>query len=77
MVTLCFLCSSTDLDFLHSWFLRSQAGIDVCAERLADEIRDIKAEHPSLEFISLVGLSIGGLICRCAIDTSSTHPEFP
>jgi len=43
---------------------KSQAGIDVCAERLADEILVIKAEHPSLEFISLVGLSIGGLICR-------------
>jgi len=43
---------------------RSMAGIDVCGQRVADEILQIASEHPSLEHLSLVGLSLGGIICR-------------
>ncbi|GAB4821319.1 hypothetical protein N2152v2_008365 [Parachlorella kessleri] len=41
-------------------------GIDICGERLADEIRGVIEEHPGLERISLFGHSMGGLIARFA-----------
>lgn len=34
-------------------------GIDVCGQRLADEMRAVVAQHPSLERISVVGHSMG------------------
>lgn len=37
-------------------------GIDVCGERLAEEIRAVVAQHPGLARISLVSHSMGGLI---------------
>ena len=41
-------------------------GIDVCGERLADEMRRVVALHPRLERLSIVGHSMGGLISRYA-----------
>ena len=45
-------------------FPRAQTfdGVDVCGERLAEEIREVVAAHPSLERISLLGHSMGGLM---------------
>ena len=37
-------------------------GVDVCGERLAEEIRGVVAAHPGLERISLLGHSMGGLM---------------
>ncbi|KAG1674863.1 hypothetical protein FOA52_015253 [Chlamydomonas sp. UWO 241] len=42
-------------------------GIDVCGGRLADEMRSVIARHPSLERISVVGHSMGGLVLRYAV----------
>ncbi|GLI70839.1 hypothetical protein VaNZ11_015852, partial [Volvox africanus] len=42
-------------------------GIDVCGQRLADEIRSVAAAHPSLQRISVIGHSMGGLLLRYAI----------
>ncbi|GIL80454.1 hypothetical protein Vretifemale_9661, partial [Volvox reticuliferus] len=42
-------------------------GIDVCGQRLADEIRSVAASHPSLQRISVIGHSMGGLLLRYAI----------
>ena len=47
--------------------LKTFDGIDVCGERLADEIRDIVRSEPGLKYISVVGHSLGGLIARYAI----------
>lgn len=41
-------------------------GIDVCGQRLVEEIRDVVSENPGLEHISLVGHSMGGLLARWA-----------
>ncbi|KAL4445864.1 hypothetical protein ABPG77_009063 [Micractinium sp. CCAP 211/92] len=45
---------------------RTFEGIDVCGERLAEEIRAVVAQHPGLARISLLGHSMGGLISRYA-----------
>ena len=43
----------------------SKLGIDVCAQELVDEIREFILQHPGLfRRISLVGMSLGGLIQR-------------
>ncbi|EFJ47651.1 hypothetical protein VOLCADRAFT_91609, partial [Volvox carteri f. nagariensis] len=42
-------------------------GIDVCGQRLADEIRSVVAAHPSLQRISVIGHSMGGLLLRYAV----------
>ncbi len=42
-------------------------GIDECGLRLADEIRGVVAKHSSLEEITFIGHSLGGLIARYAI----------
>jgi len=39
-------------------------GIDVCGQRLADEVRRAVAARPSLERVSIVGHSMGGLLGR-------------
>lgn len=39
-------------------------GIDKCGERLADEIRAVVAQHPTLERFSAIGHSMGGLLLR-------------
>lgn len=41
-------------------------GVDVCGQRLAHEIQDIIARHPELEYISMIGHSMGGLMLRYA-----------
>lgn len=41
-------------------------GVDSCGLRLAEEIRQLRSDHPSLCRISLVGHSMGGLIARHA-----------
>ncbi|CAN8305686.1 unnamed protein product [Cochlearia groenlandica] len=42
-------------------------GVDVMGERLAEEVRLVIKRHPSLQKISFVGHSLGGLIARYAI----------
>uniref|UniRef100_A0A1J3GS50 DUF676 domain-containing protein n=1 Tax=Noccaea caerulescens TaxID=107243 RepID=A0A1J3GS50_NOCCA len=42
-------------------------GVDVMGERLAQEVRSVIKRHPSLQKISFVGHSLGGLIARYAI----------
>eukprot|EP00798_Chlamydomonas_sp_ICE-L_P017627 gene17627-23968_t len=42
-------------------------GIDCCGHRLASEICDIVEKHDSLEEISVIGHSMGGLISRYAL----------
>ncbi|GLC52657.1 hypothetical protein PLESTB_000654200 [Pleodorina starrii] len=42
-------------------------GIDVCGQRLADEIRSVTTAYPSLQRISVIGHSMGGLLLRYAI----------
>lgn len=39
-------------------------GIDLCGERLADEMRRVVSENPTLERVSVVGHSMGGLLLR-------------
>jgi esterase/lipase len=39
-------------------------GIMTCAEKLAKEIKEEVAKYPDLKRISLVGMSLGGLIQR-------------
>eukprot|EP00192_Tetraselmis_astigmatica_P008172 CAMPEP_0117684162 /NCGR_PEP_ID=MMETSP0804-20121206/20908_1 /TAXON_ID=1074897 /ORGANISM="Tetraselmis astigmatica, Strain CCMP880" /LENGTH=640 /DNA_ID=CAMNT_0005495047 /DNA_START=272 /DNA_END=2195 /DNA_ORIENTATION=+ len=46
---------------------RSTDGIDVCGERLANEIRMIVSQVPELESISFIGHSLGGLMSRYAV----------
>lgn len=41
-------------------------GIMACAHRLREEILAVVGQHRTLKKISLVGLSMGGLICRAA-----------
>lgn len=41
-------------------------GIDVCGQRLADEIRGLVAQHPSLQRISVIGHSMVGQAGRLA-----------
>ncbi len=41
-------------------------GIDVCGERLAEEIWAEVAKYPSLQKMSLIGHSMGGLLIRYA-----------
>eukprot|EP00123_Amoebidium_parasiticum_P022022 comp77966_c0_seq1/m.48302 comp77966_c0_seq1/g.48302 ORF comp77966_c0_seq1/g.48302 comp77966_c0_seq1/m.48302 type:complete len:380 (-) comp77966_c0_seq1:107-1246(-) len=42
-------------------------GVDVCGRDLADEILQVVSQHPSLQEISIIGFSLGGLITRYAI----------
>ncbi|WIA18520.1 hypothetical protein OEZ85_009970 [Tetradesmus obliquus] len=46
---------------------RTYDGIDMCGTRLAAEITQLAAAHPSLCSISLLGHSMGGLIARYAL----------
>ena len=46
---------------------RTLSGIDTCGKRVAEEIRQLVAEHPSLRRISFLGHSMGGLISRYAV----------
>ncbi|QDZ24487.1 alpha/beta-hydrolase [Chloropicon primus] len=48
-------------------FLKTFDGIDTCGGRLAEEIKDIVREQPSLKTLSVVGHSLGGLISRYAL----------
>ena len=47
--------------------LQTTDGIDQCGMRLAEEIKGVVARNPSLEYISVLGHSMGGLIARYAI----------
>ncbi|XP_024166454.1 putative lipase ROG1 isoform X2 [Rosa chinensis] len=42
-------------------------GVDVMGERLAEEVKSVIKRHPSVQKISFVGHSLGGLIARYAI----------
>jgi hypothetical protein len=39
-------------------------GVDVCGERVVAELRGLAAAYPSLQALSLVGYSFGGLVAR-------------
>lgn len=41
-------------------------GIDMCGKRLAAEIQEVIAANPQLQYISMVGHSMGGLLIRYA-----------
>ena len=43
-------------------------GIDVCGQRLADEMRQVVARHPSLERISVIGHSMGEYLLGSCLD---------
>lgn len=43
---------------------RSSEGIDVCGTRLGTEVLQLVSKNTGLETISMVGLSMGGLVCR-------------
>lgn len=49
-------------------------GIDACGERLAEEVRQYVAAHPSLARITVVGHSMGGLIARYTLGAILTRP---
>lgn len=49
--------------------LQTFDGIDSCGDRLAIEIQQKVEEYPSLEKISLLGHSMGGLLVRYAAGT--------
>ncbi|KAK9047576.1 hypothetical protein V6N11_053415 [Hibiscus sabdariffa] len=42
-------------------------GVDVMGDRLAEEVKSVISRHPSVQKISFVGHSLGGLIARYAI----------
>ncbi|OMO50870.1 hypothetical protein CCACVL1_30174 [Corchorus capsularis] len=42
-------------------------GVDVMGDRLAEEVKEVKRRHPSVQKISFIGHSLGGLISRYAI----------
>lgn len=48
-------------------YLNTAEGIDVCGERLIQEIRGLVTLYPQLEAISFIAHSLGGLIVRFAI----------
>lgn len=52
--------------FNHCCFLQTYDGIDTCGDRLASEIKNKVKEYPSLQNISLLGHSMGGLLVRYA-----------
>lgn len=49
---------------------RTLSGIDACGRRVAEEIREVVAHHPSLRRISFLTHSMGGLISRYAVGTN-------
>ena len=60
----------TEITLIHvskaNEFTATYAGIDTCGHRLAAEINSIVVATPSLERISFIGHSMGGLIARYA-----------
>lgn len=56
------------LDYLFNicCFLQTYDGIDTCGDRLALEVKHKVEEYPSLQNISLLGHSMGGLLVRYA-----------
>lgn len=48
-------------------FVQTLSGIDVAGRRLAEEIKGVITKNPSLEQISFLGHSLGGLFARYAI----------
>jgi pimeloyl-ACP methyl ester carboxylesterase len=51
----------------HPPACNTPAGIDVCGQRLAQEVQQLVSATPGLTTISFLGHSMGGLIARCAI----------
>jgi pimeloyl-ACP methyl ester carboxylesterase len=60
-------------------FTATYAGIDTCGSALATEVKKVVAANPSLEKISFIGHSMGGLIARYAAgelyDTQDTNRD--
>jgi triacylglycerol esterase/lipase EstA (alpha/beta hydrolase family) len=53
-------------DIVWRWGVQTYHGIDTCGDRLAAEIQALVNESPSLEYISMMGHSMGGLLVRYA-----------
>eukprot|EP01029_Cantina_marsupialis_P014553 TRINITY_DN319_c1_g1_i1.p1 TRINITY_DN319_c1_g1~~TRINITY_DN319_c1_g1_i1.p1 ORF type:complete len:368 (-),score=97.52 TRINITY_DN319_c1_g1_i1:237-1340(-) len=58
--------ASSNTGSLFSYF-STTAGVKKCGTRFADEVRSIKDENPSLEEVSFIGHSCGGLWVRYAL----------
>ena len=54
---------------------KSLQGVRLGAERLIEEIREVKKAHKDLEKISFVGNSLGGIFCRYALKLLSYHTK--
>ncbi|GMI91057.1 hypothetical protein like AT1G10040 [Hibiscus trionum] len=51
----------------HNSSMLTFDGVDVMGDRLAEEVKSVIGRHPSVQKISFVGHSLGGLIARYAI----------
>jgi hypothetical protein len=60
----------------NSGFLLTHEGIDVGGRRLAEEVEEITEEYPSLEKISILGHSLGGLYSRYCVGVLFKHGVF-
>lgn len=49
-------------------------GIDTCGARVAEEVKGYIEQHPSLNRISVIGHSMGGLIARYLIGRQPSSP---
>jgi len=72
-------CGPQVLVFVPTCFavFNSADGIDVIARRVISAVQPIVAAHPSLTMLSLVGYSMGGLVCRYVAGSVMTEqPPF-
>lgn len=67
-------CNSNGF-FFYSFF-KSNDGIEKGGQRLANEIEHIFQLHPSLEKLSIIGCSLGGIFARYAIKILSENNEI-
>lgn len=58
-------CSHAHSGYFRSFFTTTD-GVEAGGRRLADEIRRIVDATPSLQFLTLLGTSLGGIYCRVA-----------
>lgn len=64
--------ASSNFDGYLRLLLTTADGVPAGGKRLADEVLDLKARHPSLRKLSFVGLSLGGLYAREALSHLGT-----
>lgn len=56
-----------------NWWIKSLSGVRRSAERLVEEIQMLQHKHPTVQKISFVGNSLGGVIARHAIQIMHHH----